>query len=83
MSKHDAYLTCDICGKVVATIKGRLIPRTKPTCDFFNIPRYYVGKVMSTFDWSFKETTVKEDWCVCDSCLAKIAGEIRSKEVEK
>lgn len=79
MSKHDAYLTCDICGKVVATIKGRLIPRTKPMCGFFNIPRYYRSKFLEYFDTS-RDKTVKEDWCICDDCLSKVVREIKLKE---
>lgn len=82
MSKHDAYLTCDICGKVVATIKGRLLPRTKAICGFFNIPRHYS---MTVFDFCAPshEKTVKEDWCFCDDCFSKIAREIKSKETDK
>lgn len=79
MSKHDAYLTCDICGKVVATIKGRLLPRTKPACGFFHIPRYYSQSVLESFDTTRKKT-VKEDWCICDDCLSKVVKELREKE---
>lgn len=82
MSKHDAYLTCDICAKVVATIKGRLFPRKKAVCGFYNIPKYYS---MTVFDYSAPsyEKTFKEDWCVCDTCLGKIVSEIKSDEVKK
>ena len=82
MSKHDAYLTCDICDKVVATIKGRLFPRKKAACGFFYIPRYYSMTIYDSFASSHKKT-FKEDWCVCDGCLAKIMSEIDSDEVKK
>lgn len=82
MSKHDAYLTCDICSEVVATIKGRLLPRTKAVCEFFNIPRYYIRKVFDPCG-SVYEKTAKEDWCICEDCLSKIVSEIRSSEVKK
>ena len=81
MSKHDAYLTCDICGKVVANIKGRLIPRTKPVCGFFNIPRYYIRRIFDPCHPLY-EKTAKEDWCICDDCLSKVVKEMKSKEVE-
>jgi hypothetical protein len=82
VSKHDAYLTCDICGKVVATIKGRLFPRKKAVCGFYNIPRYYSMQVLERFCHTY-EKTVKEDWGICDGCLVKIVGEIESNEVDK
>lgn len=83
MSKHDAYLTCDICGKVVATIKGRLMPRIKAVCGFFNIPRYYSTRVFDSFNTTSREKTVKEGWYICDDCLIRVRREIKSKEMEK
>lgn len=82
MSKHDAYLACDICNKVVATIKGRFVPRTKAVCEFFNIPRHHITRVFEISGSSYKKT-VKEDWCICEDCLSKIVSEIRSNEVRK
>lgn len=85
MSKHNEFISCDLCGKVVAEIDGVIFKKVNLFCEFIEVPHHY----FVYGEWGLPEPE-KGKYHICAKCLKDLKADLsfnrkmeREREIEK
>ena len=71
MSKHNAYLTCDLCGRIVAEMNGFIFKTVNPVCEFIEVPHHYL-----VCGWMGVPEAEKGEYHICETCLKTLKADL-------